>query len=121
MINAARRIAKYNAKNQSSLQDPVLSAMQSIQQANFAAYEADFYPKQVQLRAILAALAITPNYIAAYEAFHGEVYHTSKVSNGLMAVTQCAILVTKYSAHLGVPAATNLKAICNQIYGIIVP
>ena len=53
MRTTAQRIAAYNARALSSLWDPVLSAVSSLAQANYAAYVNVFVPNQVALRAIL--------------------------------------------------------------------
>lgn len=105
----------------SSLIDPVLSAVNQLAADNFTAYVLAFYPNQLTLRGILAALAIPTTDYGAYEAFHGEVYHVSKVASGTGAITMCTILVAKYQVFLGPGAASTLKKICNDIYGIIVP
>lgn len=121
MKTDAQRIARYNSRMQSSLIDPTLSQINTLAKTNFAAYENDFYPRQLQLRVLLDGYGIPTTDYAAYEAYHGELYHLNKVAAGSSAITMATILVTKYEAWLGVPAAVNLKEIASTIYGIIVP
>jgi len=119
MRTDAQWIAAYNARMLSSLIDPTLAAKVTQQQANFAIYETDFYPKQVQLRTILDAQGAHNWQIGAYEAYHGELYHIAKVSSGTAAVAAATILVAKWE-DLGLTAGI-LKLIANDIYGIVVP
>lgn len=119
MRTDAQRIAKFNARMQSSLVDPTLSAIQAMAVGNFAAYATDFYAKQQQLRALLDGWGIsTPAYFG-YEAFNGEMYHLSKVASGPSAVIMATALVAKYVSMFLV--AANLKAIALDIYSITVP
>jgi hypothetical protein len=122
MRTSAQRIAKFNARMQSSLVDPTLSAMQAQQQANFAAYENDFYPKQVQLRALLNAFNLSPFAVFGYEAFHGELYKLSKQFDGHLLAARATILCDKWgdAAHLTIGHRPNLVAICLALYGIVV-
>jgi hypothetical protein len=122
MRTAQQRIAKYNARMLSSLIDPTLSAMQAIQAANFTAYELDFYPKQVAFRAVLATYSMPTPQIAAYEAFHGELYHLAKVTDGIMLTAAVTVLVAKWvdAAFLGAGSAAVLKDIANTVYGLII-
>jgi hypothetical protein len=123
MRTAAQRIAKYNARMLSSLVDPTLSAVNAQQQANFAIYQQDFYPKQVQLRSILSGYSMPAPMIFGFEAFHGELYHLSKVASGDILLAGATMLVTKWSdtAHLGAGNADVLKAIALAIYTLIIP
>lgn len=121
MKTDAQRIARYNVRNQSSLIDPTLSQINTLAKTNFTTYVNDFYPKQLQLRVLLDGYGIPTTDYLAYEAFHGELYHLSKVAAGASAIAMATILVTKYQAWLGVPAAANLKEIASTIYGIVVP
>jgi hypothetical protein len=122
MRTAQQRIAKYNARMLSSLIDPTLSAMQAIQAANFTAYELDFYPKQVAFRAVLATYSMPTPQIAAYEAFHGELYHLARVTDGIMLTAAVTVLVAKWvdAAFLGAGSAAVLKDIANTVYGLII-
>jgi len=122
MRTAQQRIAKYNARMQSSLIDPTLSAMQALQAANFTAYELDFYPKQVAFRAVLATYSMPTPQIAAYEAFHGELYHLTRVTDGILLTAAATVLVAKWvdAAFLGAGSAAVLKDIANTVYGLII-
>ena len=119
MKSAAIRIANYTARMQSSLLDPVLAAVNAKAALNFTAYAIDFVSKQLQLRVILSALSISTMMFGRYEAFHGEVYHLSKVATGPAAITTAQALVNKY-IDAGCVEATLIK-IAADIYGIIVP
>lgn len=103
----------------STLVDPTLAAINTMAVANFAAYSTDFYPKQMQLRALLDGYGIPGIQYAQYEAFHGELYHISKVYSGASAVLAATTLVTKYTSLFLV--AANLKSIALTIYSIVVP
>jgi hypothetical protein len=103
----------------STLVDPTLSAINAMAVANFAAYATDFVPLQQHLRAILNAAGIVTTKYAAYEAFNGEMYHLSLVSDGTSAVAMATVLVTKYTTF-GCVAAT-LKTIALDVYNIVVP
>jgi hypothetical protein len=61
--------------------------------------------------------------IAGFEAFHGELYHASKVATGDIFLAAGTVLVTKWSdaMHLGAGNAAVLKAIALGIYGLIIP
>lgn len=119
MKTDAQRIAAYNARMLSTLVDPALTAVNTMAVANFAAYATDFYPKQMQLRALLDSYGISGLLYAQYEAFHGELYHISKVYSGASAVAAASALVVKYTAYFLV--AANLKEIALDIYSIVVP
>jgi hypothetical protein len=119
MKTTAQRIAHYNDRMLSSLLDPTLSAIQAMAVANFAAYANDFVPKQQQLRAILDDAGISTTKYALYEAFHGEIYHISKVASGDSAVVMASAMVVKYTTFGGV--AATLKKIAFDIYTITVP
>lgn len=82
MRTAAQRIAKYNARMVSSLLDPVRTALQTQQQANYAGYAIEFVPKQEALRAILDGAGIDPARFGPYEAYSGELYHLWKTTSG---------------------------------------
>jgi len=116
----AQRIAKYNARMVSSLVDPVLTAVQTLQQTNFAAYATDFVPKQQALRVILSDEGISVIDMAGYEAFHGEVYSASKKYTGPALQSEFCILVAKWAdtSHLGAAAQTILERIGADIYSL---
>ena len=118
MRTTAQRIAAYNARALSSLWDPVLSAVSSLAQANYAAYVNVFVPNQVALRAILNDEGVQVIDFVAYEAFHGELFHLSRSFAGPALQAAYCILVAKWadSAHLGAAAQTILERIGLDIY-----
>lgn len=120
MRSAAERIAKYNARMQSSLLDPTLSAMQTQQQANFATYEADFYPKQVQLRTVLGSYSIPAPMYLGFEAFNGEIYALTKKFSGIGLTAAAQVVLTKWAdaAHLGVGNKPVLIDIADTLYSL---
>ena len=119
MVSAAKRIAKYTARMQSSLLDPVLAAVNALAVENFTTYAMDFYQKQLQLRAVLSGLSIATVKFGIYEAFHGEIYHLDKTTTGPAAITTATVLVAKYVGYGAVSA--NLIKILDDVYGIVVP
>lgn len=122
MRTAAQRIAKYNARMQSSLIDPTLSAANVPQQANYQAYIEDFYAKQVAMRTVLDGYSIPMPMIAGFEAFHGEIYHLYKSVSGVLLTAAMQVIVTKWAdaMHLGVGNKPVLIDICLTVYGIVV-
>ena len=120
MRTTAQRIAKYNARMMSSLVDPTLTAVQSIQQANFSAYADDFVPKQEALRVILSDEGVSVIDFVSYEAFHGELYGASKKYTGPALQAEFCILVAKWAdaANLGATAQTILERIGADIYSL---
>lgn len=121
MKTDAQRIARYNARMQSSLIDPTLSQINTLAKANFATYENDFYPKQLQLRVLLDGYGIPTTTYAAFEAYNGELYHLSKVASGASAIVMASAIELKYQTWLGVGEAVHLKEVASVIYGIIIP
>jgi len=119
MRTDAQRNAAYNARMQSSLVDPTLSAIQAMAVANFSAYSTNFYTKQVQLRALMDGWGISTSAYFGYEAFNGEMYHLAKTASGASAVLVATALVAKYVSMFLV--AANLKEIAEDLYSIIVP
>jgi hypothetical protein len=122
MRTSAQRIAKYNARMQSSLIDPTLSAVQALQQANYSDYVNDFYPKQLAMRAVLETYSMPVPMIAGFEAFHGEIYHLYKTVSGILLTAAMQIIVTKWAdaMHLGPGNKAVLIDICLTVYGIVV-
>lgn len=122
MRTASQRIAKYEARMLSTQIDPVLSAVNLQQISNFTSYVQDFYPNQLQLRVILNALPIPTDKFAAFEAFHGELYHLSKVAQGLALQTAASALYGKWvlTAFLGPTHAATLSKIALDIYAIVI-
>jgi hypothetical protein len=119
MRTAAQRIAAYAARMQSSLIDPVLSAMNAQAKANFAAYANEFVPRQQQLRDLLDATGLTANKYLVYEAFNHEVYSAWRRLSGKSLVEEAKVLVAKYKGMGAVEA--NLKAILQNVWGITIP
>lgn len=107
---------------QSSLIDPTLSAVQALQQANFADYINDFYPKQLAMRAVLETYSMPTPMIAGFEAFHGEIYHLYKTVSGVLLTAAMQVMVTKWAdaMHLGAGNKAVLIDICLTVYGIVV-
>lgn len=122
MRSAAERIAKYNARMQSSLIDPTLSAVNAVQQANFAAYENDFYPLQVAARAVLGSYSIPAPMYLGFEAFLGELYGLSKRFTGIGLTAAAQVVTTKWAdaAHLGVGNKPVLVDIADTCFGLVV-
>jgi hypothetical protein len=120
MKTAAQRIAKFEARMLSSLLDPTLAAVSAKAQVNYTAYIMDFYPNQLALRGYLSGAGILPVKYGAYEAYHGELYHLSKVCTGDAFVAAVGILVAKWAdtQHLGAAAATLLNQIAEDIYHV---
>jgi hypothetical protein len=118
MRTLQQRIKKYQARALSSLIDPVLLTVNAQQLENFTAYEIEFYPNQVQLRVLLDGAGLMPIDYAAYEAYHGELFHICKHFSGPSAVLAKNALVDKWSdaQHLGAGAATLLNQIAEVIY-----
>ena len=123
MRTAEQRIAKYNARMVSSLLDPVRTAVNAEQQANFASYATVFVPAQEKLRTLLNAAGINPARFAPYEAFNGEMYHLTKVCSGAAAIAAGGGLVGRYAhaSRLGIGAAALLKAIALDVWSITIP
>lgn len=121
MRTASQRIAKYEARMLSTLVDPVLSAVNMQQITNFTSYIQDFYPNQLQLRVILNASGNHPDKFAAFEAFHGELYHLSKVAQGPALLAAAAVLGGKWATILGPAQVATLKQIALDIYAITLP
>jgi hypothetical protein len=120
MKTDSQRAAHYNARMLSSSLDPTVAAVNAKAAQNYTTYIVDFYPNQVALRGLLSAGGIMPVKFAAYEAFHGKVYHASKVCSGTALVAVCTALIDVWSdvQHLGPSAATLLGQICTDIYHV---
>jgi len=119
MKSAAQRIAAYESRMLSSLIDPVLTAVNAQQVANFCAYTIEFCAKQLDMRQILGQEGVVSAQYLAYEAFHGEVYHAWKAHIGPALTLEVTTLAAKYTA-LGLTKAT-LQMIALNLYAIIVP
>jgi hypothetical protein len=123
MRTAAQRIAKYQARMVSTQLDPVRTALQAQQQANYLAYATEFVPMQQQLRALLNAHSIDTAQFVFYEAYMGELYHVYKTAAGSSAVIAATAIECRWAhaSRLGVGAAAFLKTIAVDLFNIIIP
>lgn len=123
MRTAAQRIAKYQARMVSTLLDPVRTALQAQQQANYASYATDYVPKQQALRALLDAKGIDTAQYIFYEAYAGELYHVWKTSSGASAIVAATAIQGRWAhaSRLGVGAAAFLKTIAVDVFSIVIP
>jgi len=119
MKSAAQRIAHYNARMQSSLIDPVLSAVSAQQQANFAAYAIDFYQFQTLLRAWLNTEGIGVFNYFRWEALNGECYRASRSTSGAAQIAEFVALQVKY-IDMGLIAA-DIKAMMLAVWSVVIP
>jgi hypothetical protein len=122
MRTCAQRIAKYKARMLSTLVDPVLASISAMAVENFTTYAVDFVPNQTQMRGLLSAAGILPVKFGGYEAFHGELYHLTKVCTGHSLALAANILVSKWSdtQHLGAGATVLLAQIAADVYHIVI-
>jgi len=120
MRTVLQRTNAYNARLQSSLIDPTLSAKAALQQANFETYANLFVPKQVGLRAILNEEGVFVIQVAAYEAFHGELWSASQKFSGPTLQIEFCILVAKWAdtSHLGAGSQAILERIGADLYSL---
>ena len=120
MRTTARRIAKYNARMLSSLVDPVLSAVQTLAQTNFASFANEFVPRQEALRVIMSDEGVSVIDMLAYEACHNELFSAFKKYSGAALQAEFCILVAKWgdTAHLGAGAVAVLERIGADIYSL---
>jgi len=107
----------------STLLDPTGAAVVAKAITNFNAYVDDFVPKQLQFRALLDGLGVPTDLFAALEAFHGELYHLTKVCSGVTLVTNAGFLCTKWSdpSKMGNSILAFLKAAALDLYSITIP
>ena len=119
MRTAAQRIAHYTARMVSSLIDPVLSAVQAQQQANYQAYIIDFYPYQVALRAWLNAEGIGAFDYFKWEALNGECYRAHRAFSGDSEVAEFVALQVKY-ADMGL-ALADIKDMVSSVWSVTIP
>lgn len=98
----------------STLVDPVLTAMQDQQQANFRSYAEHFVPYQLALREILNTRGIVGILAVQYEAFNGELYSAHRRARGPYFDAVSTVLVNKYIG-LGLDEDT-LAAIVRDLY-----
>jgi hypothetical protein len=104
---------------QSTLIDPVLSAMQAQQQANFSAYITQFYPYQVELRNWLDSKGIIGIAAFKYEALNGETYREWRKFSGDSRIAALTALKAKYVAWGLV--ALDVSAMMLQVWSTIIP
>lgn len=118
MRTDVQRIAAYNARNQTTLINPTLTAVNTNAQANFAAYMADFYPKQVLCVGVLDTNGI-PNYQRGwYQAYLSQLYHAWKIDSGAGAAAEFTSITAKWEARgLG---HGGMKQICQVCFGVTI-
>jgi hypothetical protein len=104
---------------QSSLLDPVFSAVSAAAQANFAAYTADWVAKQQAVHDLLDALSVWPSEYFNYNAFAGEMYHVEQHFGGTAAVNAGGDLVIKYTG-MGCTGVI-LRSIASTVFNIVIP
>lgn len=119
MKTDVERIANYEARMQSTLIDPVVTAMNALAVANYTAYITEFYPYQVQLRTILLDEGVKTYLFAIYEAANGQYYHLYKVSLGNPQVADFTAIQVAWTARGG--DATILKRVALDVYGVTIP
>jgi len=117
MKSAATRIAHYENRMTSSQIDPVLSAVNTAQKANFAAYAIDWVAKSQAVHNYLDNQGVNPLEYFMFDAFAGEIYHIEQHFQGAAAVAGANDMVVKYTPQCGAP---KLKAIA-ALFNIIVP
>lgn len=119
MRTAAQRIAHYNARMQSTLIDPVLTAINAAAVGNFTAYAMDWAGiKQPAVRAVLDADGILGPDRFLYEAYAGELYGLTKRYSGPALDAMGQIMHDKYEAWS--LATATLVAIAANAFGITV-
>lgn len=113
-----QRSAKYLARMVSTNIDPVIAAVNQKAAANFTTYIMEFWPNQQTLRGLLNDAGLTTIEFGAYEAYHGELYHLTKVTAGATLLIMAQALIDKWSdtAHLGAGAAPLLTLIAQDVY-----
>jgi len=115
---AAQRIAHYNARMQSTLIDPVLTAVNAAAVANYTAYAIEFVPLQSATNAQLDTDGITGAPRLMYHAYSGELYGLTKRFSGTALDAMAQIIHDKWEA-LGCATATLID-IASTVYGITV-
>lgn len=119
MRSDVQRIANYEARMQSTLLDPTITAVAPLAKANYTAYIAEFYPYQVQLRTVLLDEAVKSFLYAMYEAMSGQFYHLWKVALGNPNVADFTAIQVKWTARGA--DATISKRIALDLYGVTIP
>lgn len=118
MRSAAQRIAAYEARMASSQIDPVLTAMNALQIANFNGYVAEWYPMQVSLRAWMDALPVAGVNAFKWEACAAEGYAIFRRFSGASALAQGTTLKAKY-VSLGLNGA-NVSAMMLAVFNWVI-
>ncbi len=119
MRSDVQRIANFEARMQSTLLDPTVTAVAPLAVANYATYITEFYPYQVQLRTILLDESVKSFLYAIYEAMNGQYYHLWKVSMGNPLVADFTAIQVKWTARGA--DATISKRIALDLYGVTIP
>lgn len=116
---AAQRIDNWNARMTSTQLDPTISAVNTIQKANFSAYVNDWTAKQEAVHTYLDGEGALPAEYFNYNAFAGEMYHIEQHFAGPAAIAAGADMVLKYTG-MGC-TAVRLKAIASTVFNIVIP
>jgi hypothetical protein len=119
MRSDVQRIANYEARMQSTLVDPTVTAIRDLAVANYQAYIVEFYPFQVQLRTILLDESVKSFLFGLYEAMTGQFYHLYKVALGNPGVADFTAMQVKWTAR-GTDATIS-KRIALDLFGVTIP
>jgi len=119
MRSDVQRIANYEARMQSTLIDPVNTAVNQLAVANYTAYITEYYPYQVQLRTILLDEGVKSFLYAMYEAMTSQYYHLWKVAMGNPLVADFTAIQVKWTAR-GTDATIS-KRIALDLFGVTIP
>lgn len=118
MRTAAQRIADYNARMQSTLIDPTLTAVNLNAQTNFASVTTELYAKQQMLVNILNSNGIASYLWGRYFAMNGEFFKAWKQMAGGTIMLRFTELVAKWEARgVGHGAAVQ---IANDLYSVTI-
>jgi hypothetical protein len=113
------RIQHYEARMQSTLLDPTVTAVQPLAVANYTAYVTEYYPYQVQERTILLDEGVKSYLYGMYEAMTGQFYHLYKVALGNPLVADFTAIQAKWTAR-GTDATIS-KRIALDLFGVTIP
>ena len=119
MRTVNQRVAHYTARMQSTLIDPVLTAMQTQQQANYQTYITEFYPFQEELRNWMNTKGLTALDVFKYEALNGECYREWRHLDGAARVSAFTALHSKW-VDFGLITA-DVKAMMLAIWSVVIP
>ena len=119
MRTDVQRIAHYEARMQSTLLDPTVTAVQPLAVANYTAYVTEYYPFQVQLRTILQDESVKTYLFGMYEAMCGQFYHLYKVALGNPGVADFTVIQAKWTTR-GTDATIS-KRIALDLFGVTIP